>query len=120
MAPSKNGTRAATDAAPKERNHTMNAQLTTTLRRIGLPAFSAGMGALLVVAAIFAATLSRPAAPAPHDALRQATHVAPNPNRPISGTGSAYDGRDYSAAAPRVSSNSNVPISGTGSAYNGQ
>src|SRR5262249_9169086 len=100
----------------KERNHTMNAQLSANLRRIGLPAFSVGLGVLLVGAAIIAATLTRPSAPARHVAVQSAPVSR---GVPIQGTGSAYDGRHYGAvqAAPRTSSN--LPIVGTGSAYDG-
>ena len=94
----------------------MNAQLSTNLRRIGLPAFSVGMGILLAGAAIVAATLSHPVAPARRDAVRPALQTSVNV--PISGTGSAYDGKHYGSVAPQTSVN--VPISGTGSAYDGK
>ena len=42
-----------------------------------------------------------------------------NPNNPIVGTGSAYDGGSYVTKQPTVS-NPNNPIVGTGSAYDGQ
>ena len=79
--------------------------------------FSAGIGILLAGAAIVAATLSRPAAPAPLTAVHRATL---NRSVPISGTGSAYDGGHYGGFvwAPRTSPN--VPISDTGSAYDGR
>jgi hypothetical protein len=60
----------------------------------------------------------------PHQAapaIQQPPAVAAprNPNVPISGTGSAYDGGSYGTVRP-AARNPNVPISGTGSAYDGQ
>jgi hypothetical protein len=46
--------------------------------------------------------------------------VAPNPNVPAIGTGSAYDGRSYSGAPAAPAANPNVPAIGTGSAYDGR
>jgi hypothetical protein len=45
--------------------------------------------------------------------------AAPNPNRPVIGTGSAYDGGSYVTRRP-AARNPNTPIIGTGSAYDGQ
>ena len=102
--------------------------LRATLRNT--PWIQRGAAALLLMAAlIFTLTLAlRPNthAPAATPAVRQAAPVvrpaAPavrNPNVPVIGTGSAYDGGSYVTKRP-VLRNPNVPISGTGSAYNGQ
>jgi hypothetical protein len=110
---------------------------TTTLQRgsaaLAALALMALIGALLVyVSRPSAQSIPRPRASVP------AQRVSPNPNVPISGTGSAYDGGAYGslrqalripnsvahapAAAPVAAPalrNPNVPISGTGSAYDG-
>lgn len=118
----------------------MNAQLSTNLRRIGLPVVSVGLGLLLIGAAIVAATLSRPSAPArqavvhpvsisqgvpirdtgsaydggEYNSKRLATHTL---NGPISGTGSVYDGGQYIGTLPMRHVSPSLPIIGTGSAY---
>jgi hypothetical protein len=86
----------------------------------------------LLVAIIFALTLAlrpSPQAPASTPALRKATPAARNPNTPVMGTGSAYDGGTYAEyLTPRmpldssssVAPNVNLPVMGTGSAYDGQ
>ena len=62
--------------------------------------------------------------------IEAAPAVAPNPNLPAIGTGSAYDGSSYaeyldlerrfpSEAAPALAPNPNLPVIGTGSAYDG-
>jgi hypothetical protein len=79
---------------------------------------------LLVAALMVALTLAlRPAihVPAPAPAVRQAAPTARNPNMPVIGTGSAYDGSayvEYLLSSP-IAPSSNVPISGTRSAYDG-
>ena len=81
-----------------------------------------GMAALLLAALIFTLILAlRPNThtPASTPAIRQAAPAARNPNVPISGTGSAYDGGSYVTKRPTVR-NPNVPVIGTGSAYDGQ
>jgi hypothetical protein len=45
--------------------------------------------------------------------------AARNPNVPVIGTGSAYDGGAYVTKRPAVY-NPNVPVIGTGSAYDGK
>ena len=111
-----NSTRAVTNAAPKERNHTMNASLSTNLRRMGRPAFSVGLGILLIGAAIGATTLSRPSAPARQAVVRP---VSISQGVPIQGAGSAYDGGHYGGFVSAPHTLLNLPISGTGSAYDG-
>jgi hypothetical protein len=81
-----------------------------------------GAAALLMAALIF--TLALALRPNTHalvstPAVRQAAPAARNPNVPISGTGSAYDGGSYVTKRP-AARNPNVPISGTGSAYDGK
>jgi hypothetical protein len=83
---------------------------------MGRPAFSIGLGILLIGAAIIAATLSRPAAPARHAVVRP---VVISQGVPIRGTGSAYDGGHYVDWQPAKRVSPNVPIRGTGSAYDG-
>ena len=131
---------------------TPKAQLLIALSLATALAFSAGLAAGIYGRATYLPTLTtdRNAVPAVAQppqaapAVQQPPAVAAsrNPNVPISGTGSAYDGRSYRtqpyvltrpanmpsdgsayvgylirrAAAPH---NPNVPISGTGSAYDG-
>ena len=81
-----------------------------------------GTMALLVAALIAALALAlRPNTPAPasRPAVRQVVPAARNPNMPVIGTGSAYDGGTYVTERPAVR-NPNMPVIGTGSAYNGQ
>jgi hypothetical protein len=87
-----------------------------------------GLAALatLAVAAVVGITLIQALRPVVHavpaaPAAQVANPAVPNPNVPISGAGSAYDGSayvEYLLAAP-AAQNPNVPISGTGSAYDG-
>jgi hypothetical protein len=77
--------------------------------------------ALLMAALIFTlifALLPSTHAPAPAPTARQATPAVHNPNTPITGTGSAYDGGAYVQERP-AARNPNTPIAGTGSAYDG-
>jgi hypothetical protein len=81
-----------------------------------------GAAALLMAALII--TLALALRPNTHasvftPAVRKAAPAARNPNVPISGTGSAYDGGSYVTKRP-AARNPNVPISGTGSAYDEQ
>jgi hypothetical protein len=81
-----------------------------------------GAAALLMAALMFTLTLAlRPSthAPASTPAVRQAAPAAHNPNMPLIGTGSAYDGGAYVTERPAVR-NPNVPVIGTGSAYDGR
>src|SRR4051794_30083161 len=79
-----------------------------------------GVSVLVIVvaaAALWYIRAPQVAAPAPAVAPRATV----NPNVPISGTGSAYDGRHYGSSVPTaMPANPNVPISGTGSAYDGR
>jgi hypothetical protein len=80
-----------------------------------------GAGALLMVALLFTLTLVvRPIIPAPTSApaVRQAASAARNPNAPVIGAGSAYDGGSYVTERP-APRNPNMPVIGTGSAYDG-
>jgi hypothetical protein len=123
MAPSNKRHASDDERRTQERNHTMNAQHSTPvsakLHRIGLPALWIGLSIVLISAVIVIAAPNRTAATASpkHNIARPALL---NPNNPISGTGSAYDGRDYHAAPRPAPFNPNNPINGTGSAYNGQ
>jgi hypothetical protein len=85
--------------------------------------FQRGAAALLLAVVILTLTLLAllPNTPAPvaPPVVRQAAPAARNPNVPISGTGSAYDGGHYGSRVPAPRASSNVPISGTGSAYDG-
>jgi hypothetical protein len=126
----------------KERNLTMNMQLSTNVRRIGVPAFGMGLGLLLLAALVLAALLSRSPSLAPRHSA--APHTAQNvpisgtgsaydgghygsfklaartvPNLSAIGTGSVYDGGHYGSFKPAARTVQNVPISGTGSAYDG-
>jgi hypothetical protein len=81
-----------------------------------------GTTALLAAALMFALTLALqpnihvpPSAPAVH----QAAPAVRNPNIPVIGTGSAYDGGSYGTQRP-ATRNPNIPVIGTGSAYDGQ
>jgi hypothetical protein len=80
-----------------------------------------GAAALVLMAAlVFALTLAvRPSTrvPAPLSTVRQAAPAATNPNLPVIGTGSAYDGGH--AATPRRAASA-LPVIGTGSAYDGR
>jgi hypothetical protein len=81
----------------------------------------AALAALLLATAIGIglARLPYPVVQAPAaPRVRLAVPALRNPNVPISGTGSAYDGGAYGTVRP-ATHNPNVPISGTGSAYNG-
>jgi hypothetical protein len=84
-----------------------------------LTAFWIGLSILLISAAIVTAVPSR-TAPIAAPKANIARPAPVNPNVPISGTGSAYDGRDYQTVPRPALFNPNVPISGTGSAYNPQ
>jgi len=130
---------------------TPKAQLLIALSLATALAFSAGLAAVIYGRATYLPTLTtdRNAVPAVAQppqaapAVQQPPAVAAsrNPNVPISGTGSAYDGRSY-RTQPYVltrpanmpsdgsayvgylirraaATNPNVPISGTGSAYDG-
>jgi hypothetical protein len=85
-----------------------------------------GAAALLMAALIFTLAVAlRPTThmPASTPAVRPATPAARNPNMPVIGTGSAYDGQPYTRAvrpATPAARNPNMPVIGTGSAYNGQ
>src|SRR5262245_40559480 len=79
-----------------------------------------GAAALLVAALGLTLALAvRPntSAPAAAPAIQQAAPAARDPNVPINGIGSAYDGGQYSATRPATFSSS-VPVVGTGLAYN--
>jgi hypothetical protein len=81
-----------------------------------------GTTALLAAALMFALTLAlRPNTHVPPStpAVRQAAPAARNPNMPVIGTGSAYDGGSYGTRQP-AARNPNIPVIGTGSAYDGQ
>src|SRR5262245_14770240 len=81
-----------------------------------------GVAALLVAALVVTLTLAlRPNthAPASTPVVRQAAPAARNPNVPVIGAGSAYDGGTSLTKRPAVR-NPNVPVIGTGSAYDGQ
>ena len=81
-----------------------------------------GAAALLMAAIIFTVTLAlRPSThvPAATPAVRQAAPAARNPNMPVIGTGSAYDGGAYVTEQP-AAHNPNMPVIGTGSAYDGR
>jgi hypothetical protein len=82
-----------------------------------------GAAALLLMAALMVAlTLALRLnihAPVSAPAVRQAAPAARNPNMPVIGTGSAYDGQSYVTERP-VARNPNMPVIGTGSAYDGQ
>ncbi len=84
-----------------------------------------GAAALLMAAIIFTVTSAlRPSThvPAATPAVRQAAPAARNPNMPVIGTGSAYDGQSYASAvrqAAPAARNPNMPVIGTGSAYDG-
>jgi hypothetical protein len=84
-----------------------------------------GAAALLMVALILTLALAlRPSthAPASTPAVRQAAPAARNPNLPVTGAGSAYDGSayvEYLTGRP-AARNPNLPVIGTGSAYDGQ
>jgi hypothetical protein len=80
-----------------------------------------GTAALLMAAVIFTLILAlRPNthAPVSAPAVRQSAPAARNPNVPVIGTGSAYDGGSYVTERP-AARNPNVPVIGTGSAYDG-
>jgi hypothetical protein len=82
-----------------------------------------GAAALLLIAAlIFTLTLAlRPNthAPASAPAVQQAAPAARNPNMPVIGTGSAYDGSHYGSLLAAPQTVPHVPISGMGSVYDG-
>jgi len=81
-----------------------------------------GAALLLIAALIFTLALAlRPTtrAPAPTLAVRRAGPAVRNPNVPVIGTGSAYDGGSYVTQRPAVR-NPNMPVIGAGSAYDGQ
>ena len=81
-----------------------------------------GATALLLAALLFTLTLAlRPNthAPASAPAVQQAAPAARNPNVPITGTGSAYDGSHYGSLVSAPQTALNVSISGTGSANEG-
>jgi hypothetical protein len=80
------------------------------------------VAALLLVVLMFTLTLalsSTTRAPTSPSTAHQAAPAARNPNVPVIGTGSAYDGGSYVTRRPAVR-NPNVPVIGTGSAYDGQ
>jgi hypothetical protein len=81
-----------------------------------------GAAALLIAALMSALTLAlwpTTHAPASTPPVRQAAPAARNPNRPLIGTGSAYDGGAYVTERSAVR-NPNLPVIGAGSAYDGQ
>jgi hypothetical protein len=83
-----------------------------------------GAGTLLMLALLFALTLVvRPIIPAPTSApaVPQAAPAAHNPNVPVIGAGTAYDGSAYVEYLTGRSATftPNVPVIGAGSAYDG-
>jgi hypothetical protein len=83
-----------------------------------------GAAALFMAALLFTLTLAvRPSLPGPAStpAVGQPAPAIHNPNVPVVGAGSAYDGSAYVEYLTRRSaaSNPNVPVIGTGSAYDG-
>jgi hypothetical protein len=51
--------------------------------------------------------------------IESAPVAMPNPNMPISGAGSAYDGGAYGTSPATTTPNPNTPVIGTGSVYDG-
>jgi hypothetical protein len=84
--------------------------------------FQRGAAALLTAALIFTFAFAwRPNThtPAPTPATHQTAPQARNPNYPVIGAGSAYDGGSYVTTRPPAP-NPNNPVIGTGSVYDGQ
>jgi hypothetical protein len=80
-----------------------------------------GAAALLTAALTFTFTLAlqpNTHAPASIPPIHQAAPAAHNPNMPMIGAGSAYDGGSYVTERP-AERNPNVPVIGAGSAYDG-
>ncbi len=62
-------------------------------------------------------------APASTPAVHQVVRPTRNPNIPVIGAGSAYDGQPHGTAIRQVvrpTRNPNIPVIGAGSAYDGQ
>src|SRR5262245_35615554 len=74
-----------------------------------MPVAAFGLTLALTVRSDKSATAAAPA-------VQHAAPAARDPNVPINGTGSAYDGGQYSATRPATFSSS-VPVVGTGLAY---
>jgi hypothetical protein len=100
----------------------MKAQINLRATLSNTTALQRGSAALALMALIGALLIdgARPSAPAIPTARVSVPAQRVSPNVPISGAGSAYDGRHYTGALPAQRVSPNVPISGAGSAYDGR